>query len=148
MYLFFFLLFSIFVQSRAKNVATYKESQIFKYIKKVSENEDVSAICAKSLARVIPMLNSNITLSEQRRFFQDSFASGLSYQFTSRDLDRWFYKSMECLKVAGETAYSSSEYPTDYCFGMNGNKVFGICIPTNCENDRQIVSFMQYFKNV
>jgi hypothetical protein len=59
-------------------------------------------------------------------------------------MDRWFHKSLECLKVAGETTFSVSDYPVHYCFASNHkpkSKAYGICIPSTCEKDRQIVSF-------
>jgi hypothetical protein len=87
-------------------------------------------------------MNANSTLDQQRQFYRESFASGVGHQFLSRDLDRWFYKSMECIKVAGQMSYSTAEYPVSYCFGLNEerpNKVYGICIPSPCEDDRKIV---------
>lgn len=109
--LLFLLLSSYFIQLESQHVSSYSEERIFDYIRKVSENPEVSTKCAKSLAKVIHVLNSNVTINQQREFFRESFASGESHQFLSRDLDRWFYKSMQCQKVAGETSYSASEYP-------------------------------------
>jgi hypothetical protein len=109
--LFFLLLFTCFIRLNSRHVTSYSEDHIFDYIRRAAENPKISPKCAKSLERVLPLLSSNFTITQQREFFRESFGSGEAHQFLSRDLDRWFYKSMECQKVAGETGYSVSEYP-------------------------------------
>lgn len=141
MLLFPLLILSLF--GCAEPLASYTETQVLSYIDSLKGNSQLSPKCSSSLRRIPILLESNQTLDQQRQFFYGAFASGEAQQFVSRDLDRWFYKSMECLKVAGQTPYSSSEYPFDFCFGANKeqpDKVYGVCIPTTCEADRLTVS--------
>jgi hypothetical protein len=104
--------------------------------------ENVSSKCASSLDRVETYLTDKATLNEERQFFYQSYGTGDASQFTSRDQDRWIYRAFECLKAAGETSYSASQYPLHYCYGFNDKQretAYGICIPSTCENDRQLV---------
>jgi hypothetical protein len=127
---------------RAERVESFSESDVLAFVDQASKNEEISRDCVRSLRMIVPFLNSNLTLEQQRSFFHASYASGEAYQFISRDMDRWFFRSYECQKAAGQTAFSTSEYPVSYCYSMSEktpNKVYGICIPTPCEPDRRKV---------
>lgn len=137
----FLLLFLPFVHSSA--IQSFTEAQIWQYLNHLSA-ANLSSTCSESLRHVVPMLTASSTLDQQRRFFYKSFASGDSEQLISLDMDRWFHRSIECLKVAGETIFSASDYPVHYCFGANQrphSKAYGICIPSTCAGDRQKVNF-------
>lgn len=85
------------------------------------------------------------TLLEQRRFYHESFSTGDASQFTSRDQDRWLFNAFKCIKAAGETSYSASQYPLHYCYGINEAKpeiAYGACIPSTCAYDRRNVSLI------
>ncbi|KAI6217047.1 Acyltransferase 3 domain-containing protein [Aphelenchoides fujianensis] len=127
--------------ARADHILSYSEDQVWSYLRNVQE-ANVSAACASSLAHVIPYLSANSTLALQRRLFFESYAVGEARQFISRDLDRWFYRALECLRTAGDTTFSASEYPAAYCYAMDKEKkdlAYAICIPTPCENDRPVL---------
>lgn len=52
------------------------------------------------------------------------------------------HNAFKCIKAAGETSYSASEYPMHYCYGYNYKNpqtAYGICIPSTCANDRSKV---------
>lgn len=61
------------------------------------------------------------------------------------------HNAFKCIKAAGETSYSASEYPMHYCYGYNYENpqtAYGICIPSTCANDRFNVNkknFLIYF---
>ncbi|KAI6236118.1 Acyltransferase 3 domain-containing protein [Aphelenchoides besseyi] len=127
--------------TQSEDIRSYSEAQVWSFIQSLSA-ANVSSNCARSLSHVIPYLTANSTLNLQRTLFYESYAVGEAKQFISRDMGRWFHRSLECLKVSGETSYSASGYPSSYCYAMDENKVelaYGICIPTPCENDRQIL---------
>lgn len=50
-----------------------------------------------------------------------------------------------CFKVAGETDFSVSEFPTSFCYQYDvqqyGSIAHTICIPTPCLQDEQKVLF-------
>lgn len=82
---------------------------------------------------------------EQRKFYYESFSTGDASQFTSRDQDRWLFNAFKCIKAAGETSYSASQYPLHYCYGINEAKpqiAYGACIPSTCARDRKTVCFL------
>jgi hypothetical protein len=121
-------------------VSNYNEKEVWGYIDELQSRHEVSEECVDSLRQIIPLLTANVTLEQQREFFYESYGKGDSSQFVSRDLDRWFYKAMECLKVSGDTIYSASEYRTHYCYAKSTDTSYGICIPSTCEKDRSNVS--------
>jgi hypothetical protein len=136
-------LLSIIPAIRSATVVSYNENQVWNYLQRLPR-ENVSSNCANSLDRVETYLTDRSTLEEEREFFYASYGTGDATQFTSRDQDRWIYRAFECLKAAGETSYSASQYPLHYCYGFNGDKretAYGICIPSVCANDRQLVGF-------
>ncbi|KAI6213891.1 Acyltransferase 3 domain-containing protein [Aphelenchoides besseyi] len=129
----------LFVSSESATVISYPETQVWDYLKSLDQS-NVSTKCASSLNRVEKYLTDQQTLSEERQWFYKSYGSGDATQFTSRDQDRWIYRAFECLKAAGETSYSASQYPLHYCYGFNNKKretAYGICIPSPCANDHQ-----------
>ncbi|KAL7073057.1 hypothetical protein ACQ4LE_008160 [Meloidogyne hapla] len=126
------------------NLTHFSETQIWGFLRSVSRHK-LQTKCSTSLDRVERFLTDLRTLEEQRLFFSESFSIGDSSQFISRDQDRWLYNAFMCIKAAGESSYSASEYPLHYCYGndiptnKNLRKTsYGICIPSTCsdENDR------------
>lgn len=86
------LVLSIFVVAKSsaqkQSVLSFKEQKVFDFVAKLSNNKELSEKCAKSLTKIVPLLTSNFTLTQQRQFYSDSFGSGEAHQFLSRDLDR------------------------------------------------------------
>jgi peptidoglycan/LPS O-acetylase OafA/YrhL len=134
-----FSLFPLLAASTlAATVVGYPEPRVWDFVSDAVV-ANISAKCSSSLALVETYLTDRSTLEEQRRFYSASFGSGDATQFISRDADRWIFRAFECLKAAGETSYSASEYPLHYCYGFNSEQpdtAYGICIPSTCANDR------------
>uniref|UniRef100_A0AC35TZB4 Acyl_transf_3 domain-containing protein n=1 Tax=Rhabditophanes sp. KR3021 TaxID=114890 RepID=A0AC35TZB4_9BILA len=64
-------------------------------------------------------------------------------------MDRWIYKTYECIKAAGETTYSASQYPLDFCYSQNLedplSDTYAICIPSTCKDDyKKLLSEFQH----
>jgi hypothetical protein len=135
MLILFLLLF--FPLTLASTIDSFTESLVWSYLNHLPLR-NFSFECSRSLRNVIPVLASTSTLTQQRQFFYKSFASGDASQLVSLDMDRWFYRAIECLKVAGETSFSASEHPVHYCYATS-EKAYGICLPSSCEKERGIV---------
>ncbi|KAI6198377.1 Nose resistant to fluoxetine protein 6 [Aphelenchoides fujianensis] len=134
-----FFLLGVLSLADAATVVSYSESQVWDYLRNLDRG-NVSTKCASSLDRVENYLTDSRTLPEERKWFFESYGSGDATQFTSRDQDRWIYRAFECLKAAGETSYSASQYPLHYCYGFNDDHrqtAYGVCIPSTCANDHQ-----------
>uniref|UniRef100_A0A914N1Z9 Acyltransferase 3 domain-containing protein n=1 Tax=Meloidogyne incognita TaxID=6306 RepID=A0A914N1Z9_MELIC len=145
---YFLLIIYLLINSiSSTNLTHFSETQIWGFLRSVPRHK-LQTKCALSLDRVERFLTDLRTLEEQRLFFSESFSIGDYQQFISRDQDRWLYNAFMviiCIKAAGESSYSASEYPLHYCYGndipFNKNlrkTSYGICIPSTCsdENDR------------
>ncbi|KAF8360362.1 oac-46, partial [Pristionchus pacificus] len=117
----------------------YTEKQVLRFINASATHTELSADCRNALLRVEPYLKDQETLEAQRIFFSQSYASGISDLFLSRDQDRWIYRGYECILSAGETVFSRSEHPMHYCYGYNEDDpktdAYSVCIPSPCAND-------------
>nr|CAD2182807.1 unnamed protein product [Meloidogyne enterolobii] len=140
----YFLLLYLINSISSTNLTHFSETQIWGFLRSVPRHK-LQTKCALSLDRVERFLTDLRTLEEQRLFFSESFSIGDYQQFISRDQDRWLYSAFMCIKAAGESSYSASEYPLHYCYGndipfdKNLRKTsYGMCIPSTCsdENDR------------
>ena len=117
-------------RTHAATVVGYSEPTVWQYLRQVPRS-NVSADCGHALDRIETYLTDQRTLADERRWFYQSFASGDASQFVSRDQDRWIYRAFECLKAAGETSYSASQYPLHYCYGFNDARretAYGVCM--------------------
>ncbi|GMR34506.1 hypothetical protein PMAYCL1PPCAC_04701, partial [Pristionchus mayeri] len=117
----------------------YTEKQVLRFINASATHTELSQECRNALMRVEPYLKDQDTLEAQRIFFSQSYASGISDLFLSRDQDRWIYRGYECILSAGETVFSRSEHPMHYCYGYNEEDpktdAYSVCIPSPCAND-------------
>ncbi|GMT14351.1 hypothetical protein PFISCL1PPCAC_5648, partial [Pristionchus fissidentatus] len=118
------------------DLAYFNEKQVLRFINASATREDLSESCRTALRRVEPYLKDQDTLEAQRIFFSQSYATGISDLFLSRDQDRWIYRGYECLLSAGETVFSRSEHPMHYCYGYNEEDpktdAYSVCIPSPC----------------
>ncbi|KAI1727860.1 acyltransferase family domain-containing protein [Ditylenchus destructor] len=124
--------------SEAATLVGYTEKDVWNYVRTMPR-ENLTAKCGSSLDRVEVYLTDRSTLEEQRKFYYESYSTGDATQFISRDQDRWLFSAFKCIKSAGETSYSASEYPMHYCYGYNAENpqtAYGVCIPSTCSNDR------------
>uniref|UniRef100_A0A914E2C1 Acyltransferase 3 domain-containing protein n=1 Tax=Acrobeloides nanus TaxID=290746 RepID=A0A914E2C1_9BILA len=124
-------------------LVTYPEDEVWSFIKETPKR-NLTKKCADSLGLVESYLTDHSTLEEQRRFFSASFGTGDAIQFVSRDQDRWIFRAMKCIKAAGETSYSASEYPLSYCYGVpslwdseEADTAYGICLPSTCADNHK-----------
>ncbi|KAF7635172.1 Acyl_transf_3 domain-containing protein [Meloidogyne graminicola] len=142
----YFLLFIYYliISVNSTNLTHFSEKQIWSFLRSIPRHKLLPQ-CGLSLDKIERFLTDLRTLEEQRFFFSESFSIGDDQQFISRDQDRWLYNAFMCIKAAGESSYSASEYPLHYCYGNDipFNKElhkisYGMCIPSTCsdENDR------------
>uniref|UniRef100_A0A0K0EH57 Acyl_transf_3 domain-containing protein n=1 Tax=Strongyloides stercoralis TaxID=6248 RepID=A0A0K0EH57_STRER len=133
-----FLLFLYFLPFIYGKVESFKEEYVWNFLKSVPRNF-LSKKCGESLDRVESYLTDYNTLPNEREFYYNSFGIGVTSQHNSRDMDRWIHKAYECTKAAGETAYSASQYPLNFCYSQNTNNpssdTYAICIPSTCNKD-------------
>ncbi|KAK6022830.1 hypothetical protein OSTOST_11457, partial [Ostertagia ostertagi] len=136
-----FLLLSAVTVSSYASLKGYDEDFILKFINR-SQSLDVDPKCRDSLGKVRFLRNhlrDHDTLETQTINYFDSFGTGPSHLFLSRDQDRWVYRGYGCLVSAGETIYSKSEYPMHFCYAHEDTDspvdAYGICIPTPCADD-------------
>uniref|UniRef100_A0A1I7XQ23 HTH_Tnp_Tc3_1 domain-containing protein n=1 Tax=Heterorhabditis bacteriophora TaxID=37862 RepID=A0A1I7XQ23_HETBA len=126
------------ILSSLASLKEYNEGFILQFINR-SQELDVSQKCRDSLSRVHSYLLDHDTLEAQRMYYFESFGTGPSKLFLSRDQDRWVYRGYECLLSAGETVYSKSEYPMHYCYSHDDDDkdvfAYSVCIPTPCAED-------------
>ncbi|KAK6734490.1 hypothetical protein RB195_017964 [Necator americanus] len=127
-------LLTLVVTSHA-SLKGYDESFVLEFINR-SQTLDISEKCKDSLGKVHSYLLDHDTLETQGIYYFESFGTGPSNLFLSRDQDRWVYRGYECIISAGETVYSKSEYPMHFCYSHEDtdSKVdaYGVCIPTPC----------------
>uniref|UniRef100_A0A915DY07 Acyltransferase 3 domain-containing protein n=1 Tax=Ditylenchus dipsaci TaxID=166011 RepID=A0A915DY07_9BILA len=129
---------SFITSTNSTTLVNYTEKEVWDYVKNMPR-DNLTQKCGQSLDRVEVYLTDKATLEEQRKFYFESFCTGDATQFISRDQDRWLFAAFKCIKAAGETSYSASEYPLHYCYGYNEEKpqtAYGLCIPSTCANDR------------
>uniref|UniRef100_A0AC34RBQ3 Acyltransferase 3 domain-containing protein n=1 Tax=Panagrolaimus sp. JU765 TaxID=591449 RepID=A0AC34RBQ3_9BILA len=134
--------------ARTTSLVDYPEDEVWKFVK-TFPRKNASEKCGSSLDKVENYLNDKSTLEEQKEFYLNSFTTGDASQFISRDQDRWIFRAMECVKSAGETTYSASQYPMHYCYAFNNDDfgtAYGACIPSTCENDR--ASLLAFWQNL
>ncbi|GMS82974.1 hypothetical protein PENTCL1PPCAC_5149 [Pristionchus entomophagus] len=121
------------------DLAFFNEKVVLRFINASASRDDLSQECRNALMRVEPYLKDQETLEAQRIFFSQSYATGISDLFLSRDQDRWIYRGYECILSAGETVFSRSEHPMHYCYGYNEENLqtdaYSVCIPSPCAND-------------
>uniref|UniRef100_A0AC34EZC4 Acyltransferase 3 domain-containing protein n=1 Tax=Panagrolaimus sp. ES5 TaxID=591445 RepID=A0AC34EZC4_9BILA len=153
LYILSIFLFIITVKCKDDNypttsLITYPEDTVWSFINTFSKSR-ASDKCGSSLNKVETYLTDKSTLKEQRDFFHQSFTTGDASQFLSRDQDRWIFRAFKCIKAAGETSYSASQYPLHYCFALNDKNfgtAYGACIPSTCENDR--FELLKHWQNI
>ncbi|VDM77263.1 unnamed protein product, partial [Strongylus vulgaris] len=146
---------TLVVTSQA-SLKNYDEDFVLEFINR-SQTLDISEKCRDSLGKVHSYLSHHDTLETQGIYYFESFGTGPSNLFLSRDQDRWVYRGYECLIAAGETIYSKdrwvyrgyecliaagetiyskSEYPMHFCYSHEDTDspvdAYGVCIPSPC----------------
>nr|CDJ92267.1 Acyltransferase 3 domain containing protein [Haemonchus contortus] len=133
-----FLLLTAAVTSSYASLKGYDEDFVMRFINR-SQTLDIDEKCRDSLGKVHEYLQDHDTLETQSINYYDSFATGPSHLFLSRDQDRWVYRGYGCLVSAGETIYSKSEYPMHFCYSHDDTdspvEAYGVCLPTPCADD-------------
>ncbi|WKX96420.1 hypothetical protein Q1695_012677 [Nippostrongylus brasiliensis] len=128
----------LLVASCSASLKGYDEEFIMRFINR-SQTLDINEKCRDSLGKVHAYLQDHDTLETQGIHYFESFGTGPSNLFLSRDQDRWVYRGYECLISAGETVYSKSEYPMHFCYSHEDTDstvdAYGVCIPTPCADD-------------